>query len=49
MVDGKEQAITGFQHYENPYCSVDWPATEMGIHFGDQSLALNFNGSQEVS
>lgn len=41
MVDGKEQPITGFKHYENPYCTVDWPASEMEIHFDDQSLTLD--------
>jgi len=45
-VNGKEQPLTGFQHYENPYCAVDWPASDMEIHWGDQSLTLDFSRPQ---
>jgi len=44
VVEGEEQAISGFKHYENPYCTADWPASDMEIRFGDQSLRLNFSG-----
>lgn len=46
-VDEQEQPITGFRHYDSPYCTADWPAPNMEIHFGDQSLTLVFSGSQE--
>jgi hypothetical protein len=41
-VDGKEQPITGFKHYENPYCVADWPAEQMDIRLGEQVLRLEF-------
>jgi hypothetical protein len=41
-VDGKEQPITGFKHYDNPYCKADWPASQLEIRFRDQLLALDF-------
>ena len=47
-VNGKEQPITGFKHYENPYCTTDWPASDVEIHFGGQSLTLKFLEGQEV-
>lgn len=42
VVDGKEQSITDFKHYENPYCIADWPSSQMDIRFGDYLLRLNF-------
>ena len=42
LVDGKEQPITGFKHYENPYCVADWPAEQMDIRLGEQVLRLEF-------
>ncbi|MEA3345705.1 MAG: hypothetical protein U9Q78_05600, partial [Chloroflexota bacterium] len=45
-VNGEEQPITGFKHYENPYCTADWPASEMEIRFGDRSLTLEFDETQ---
>ncbi|MBN2001983.1 MAG: hypothetical protein JXA21_01395 [Anaerolineae bacterium] len=43
LVDGVEQAITGFKHYENPYCVADMPATLMGIRVEDYLLELDFS------
>jgi hypothetical protein len=42
LVEGKEQPLAGFKHYENPYCVADWPASQMDIRFGDQLLRLEF-------
>jgi hypothetical protein len=42
-VNGKEQPLTGFKHYENPYCVADWPASQMDIRFGDYLLKLKFD------
>lgn len=44
VVDGEERPITGYQHYDNPYCQVEWPASQMDIRFGDQILRLEFDG-----
>jgi len=43
LVDGKEQAITGFKHYENPYCEANWPVSQMDIRFQEQVLRLEFD------
>jgi hypothetical protein len=40
--NGEEQPITGFKHYENPYCIADLPATQMEIRYGDQLMRLDF-------
>jgi len=40
--DGREQPITAFKHYENPYCVVELPATQMEIRYGDQLMRLDF-------
>ena len=40
--NGKEEPITGFKHYDNPYCSADLDAAQMEIHFGDQLMRLDF-------
>lgn len=40
-VDGSQQAITGFKHYENPYCTADLPTSQMEIRFRDWLLRLN--------
>ena len=42
LVNGEEQPITGFKHYENPYCETDWPASQMDIALRDQVLRLDF-------
>lgn len=42
LVDGEEQPITGFKHYDNPYCETDWPVLQMDIRFRDQLLRLEF-------
>ncbi len=41
-VNGQGQAIDGFKHIENPYCTVDLPATGMEIRFDEYLLKLNF-------
>jgi len=46
MVNGKEQPITGFKHYDNPYCTVDWPTSQMEIRVDDKSLTLDFGQAE---
>jgi len=40
--NGEEQPITGFKHYENPYCVAEYPAAQMDIRYGDQLMRLDF-------
>jgi hypothetical protein len=39
--DGEAEPITGFKHYENPYCVADVGAESMDIRFGNQGLRLH--------
>ncbi len=39
--NGEAEAITGFKHYENPYCVADVGAESMDIRFGNQGLRLH--------
>jgi hypothetical protein len=41
-LNGAEQPITGFKHYENPYCVADLPAAQMEITFHDTMMRLQF-------
>jgi hypothetical protein len=43
LLNGREQPITGFRHYESPYCVVDLPATQMEIQYLDQGMRLDFS------
>ncbi|MFZ6030978.1 MAG: hypothetical protein ACOYYS_24995 [Chloroflexota bacterium] len=42
QVDGREELLSGFRHYENPYCRADFPAGRMEIGFQDIAVRLNF-------
>ena len=42
-VNDQVQDISGFRHYESPYCIAEYPAKEMIIGFGDQGMKLNFS------
>ena len=41
-VNGEAQAITGFKHIENPYCSAEVGATEIEIRWEEYILKLDF-------
>jgi hypothetical protein len=43
LLDGKEQPLAGFNHIENPYCSVALPADQMQIGFGGYLMRLKFD------
>ena len=43
MRNGKEEPITGFRHYDNPYCVADLPASGMEIRLGEQIMRLDFS------
>jgi hypothetical protein len=42
LKNGEDQPITGFKHYDNPYCQAELAASHMDIGFGDQVMRLNF-------
>lgn len=41
-VNGAETPITGFKHFENPYCTADWPTDRMVIAHQGRELTLDF-------
>jgi hypothetical protein len=41
-VNGDPQEITGFKHYENPYCVAALPSESMAVQFGEYVLQLAF-------
>ena len=43
VVDGNEQPITGFKHYENPYCEVELGAGQMEVIRGEDAIRLHFS------
>jgi hypothetical protein len=47
LVDGVEQPLAGFKHYENPYCTAELADRQMDITFGDEMLRLNFEQVKE--
>jgi hypothetical protein len=42
-VNGKEQAIAGFKHIENPYCTADVGDKEIEIRYEEYILKLDFS------
>ena len=48
-VDGKEQPIAGFKHFDTPYCTAGWPASHMEVRLDDQALILDFSGSDDAA
>ncbi len=40
--NGQVEPITGFKHYDNPYCVADLPASQMDVRYGDLTMRLKF-------
>ena len=41
-IDGEEQPLTGFKHYETPYCTQELGQEQMGLQFGEWLMRLKF-------
>lgn len=41
-VNGREQPLSGFKHYENPYCTADFPTEVIEVRYDDYLLRLHF-------
>jgi len=41
-VNGKEQPLSGFKHYEGPYCQVELGAPEMEVRTRNYAMTLHF-------
>jgi hypothetical protein len=42
LLDGEEQPLSGYRHYDSPYCVAEMGATEMDIRYGDYTMRLGF-------
>ncbi len=51
MRNGGAQPLSGFKHYDNPYCvdlrssepgPPDWPASGLEVRYGDTAMRLDF-------
>jgi hypothetical protein len=47
LVDGEEQALAGFKHYESPYCVADLPASEMEVRTDNYMMRLSFEVGED--
>jgi hypothetical protein len=39
-VDGQEQALSGFRHYDSPNAAADYPASQIDVQFRDYTMRL---------
>jgi hypothetical protein len=44
LLNGQEQPLKGYKHFENPYCTADLPTERMDIQFNQSLLRLDFAG-----
>jgi hypothetical protein len=42
LVNGEEQPLSGFKHYENPYCVAEMGEAQMDVQFGEYIVRLHF-------
>jgi hypothetical protein len=42
LVNGENQPLSGFKHFENPYTTAELPCSQMEIRTEEYLLRLNF-------
>jgi hypothetical protein len=42
LVNGEEQPLSSFQHYDNPYCVAEVGAPQIDIQYGEYLVRLHF-------
>jgi len=42
-VDGQEQPLSGFRHYDSPYAQADYPASQLDVQYGDYTMRLELS------
>jgi hypothetical protein len=45
LLNGKEQPLSGFEHYENIYTRSTYPCTQMDIQLGEDVMRLKFGNA----
>jgi hypothetical protein len=48
LVNGKRQPLSGYKHYDNPYCTCELGAPIMEINHGGETLRLHFEEEPET-
>ncbi len=46
-VDNRVKQLSGFKHYDNPYCTSPLGAKTMQIQYGSEALRLHFEAETE--
>jgi hypothetical protein len=49
LVDGEEQPLSGFKHYENPYCVAEVGEPQIDIQYGEYIVRLHFEPGEQGS
>jgi hypothetical protein len=49
LVNGEMQPLSGFNHYDSPYCTCAFDAPVMEIHHAGETLRLHFKEGSELS
>ena len=44
LMNGEERPLSGYKHYDSPYCVAEMGATKMDIQYGDYTMRLSFEG-----
>ena len=47
-VNGEEQPLSGFLHYDGPFCVAELPAQQMDIGYGEYIVRLHFEPQSGV-
>jgi len=47
-VDGQTQPLTGFKHYDGPFCSAELPAEQLDMQYGEYVLRLHFEPEEQT-
>jgi len=46
LVDGQPQPLSGFRHYDGPFCTADLNAEQIDINYGGYTLRLDFSAGE---
>lgn len=49
LLNGREQPISDFPRFDNPYVQAPWPASELEVRHGKQELVLDFANQTKIA
>jgi len=47
LVNDETQPLSGFKHYDGPYCAAEWPASILAMGYGRQLVRLNLGSEPQ--